>query len=128
MTNAKLSEKGVRKRRQSVEALWIIACIDGSAVMKKILTYFDKRDPSVEVSLLPHYRAPSQDGLFLLRPYHYVSSHVGCDFHGRGRGCGWFEGEERWKKRQPKYLFPDRKSRIQPDTGVKSKLTVVLQP
>ena len=41
-------------------ALRIIACTEDP----KILTHLDKQDPSVEVSPLPHCRAPPSGGLF----------------------------------------------------------------
>ena len=45
-------------------ALRIVACIEDSAVIKKILTHLDSKDASAEPFRLPPCRAPPQAGLF----------------------------------------------------------------
>ena len=44
--------------------LRIIACIEDPAVIKKILTHLNAKDPSAAPSRLPPCRAPPQAGLF----------------------------------------------------------------
>jgi hypothetical protein len=45
-------------------ALWIIACIEGPAVINKILTHPDRQEASAEPSRSPPSRAPSQASFF----------------------------------------------------------------
>jgi Putative transposase len=46
------------------EAVRIIACIEGPAVIKNILTHLDEKNTSAELSRLPPCRAPPQAVLF----------------------------------------------------------------
>jgi len=45
-------------------AVRIIACIEDSAVIEKILTHLDAKAPEPETSRRPPCRAPPQRGLF----------------------------------------------------------------
>jgi hypothetical protein len=50
--------------RECGGAVKIIACIDDSVVIEKILTHLDEKDAAAEASRQPRCRAPPQAGLF----------------------------------------------------------------